>query len=409
MKEWIDNFYGSPATRQALEESFAPLFTELGAGTAAIAASEVGLPAPVVAAFVESMLQTHVENYLSSSRAQLTELLDAPDPKAAIQQRMAEWTAKRPGKVANETTYKTSNAVTQTVYKDAGVTRKKWSSRGKSCPYCKRMNGKVVDIEQPFHREGDSIDVPDDEIAAKAKMNFTHEIGHPPQHQGCDCVIEADIQQALPGFDGPEFAVPRKRGYIDPQLRPNSDPELAAMWDRLVDTHKNLVDRFGLESEWNGIVRRIDTGTAVAEWDGSISINVDRLLKEPAIREHNLIHEVFHTISKPSEAAFSRYSGWEEGLVDQMTILNRDAVWDDLGVKLTAKQRRDLLAFDADSSYGLPRYAWEQMRVSSGLSADDFYGQMLRTPLEQRPALAKRLGVSDFDLQRGLQILGGAD
>lgn len=235
------------------------------------------------------------------------------------------------------------------------------------------------------------------------------------RHPHCKCskefIVEGgkQIQQALPGFDGPEFEVPVKRGYIDPQLRPNADPELAGMWDRLVDIHKQLVDRFNLDSEWNGQVKRIAEGTAVAEWDGSISINVARLVNEPHIREHNLIHEVFHTISRPSEGAFQRYAGWEEGLVDHMTILSRDSVWQDIGVKLTAKQTRQLAASDAESSYGLYRYAWENMRSSTGLSADDFYGQMIRTPLENRPALAKKLGVSDFDLGRALQILGGAD
>lgn len=253
MKEWIDNFYGSPATRQALEESFAPLFTELGAGTAAIAASEVGLPAPVVAAFVQSMLQTHVENYLSSSRAQLTELLDGPDPKSAIQQRMAEWIEKRPGKVANETTYKTSNAVTQTVYRDAGVTRKKWSARGKSCPYCKRMNGKVVDIERPFHREGDSIDVPDAEIAAKAKLNFTHEIGHPPQHQGCDCVIEADFGLA-PGAQPTDDAFARIRSAL-----PNAELDLTGIHPDLAREVASAVEQMvAAFPRTGGLINRIE-------------------------------------------------------------------------------------------------------------------------------------------------------
>lgn len=198
MKEWLDDFYGSDETRQALNVTLGPLFAQLGAEVASLAGSEVGVTAPAVSAFISSVAQTYIANYLDSSRVQLTELLGEADPRAAIEARLQEWVEKRPGKVADEATFKSANAVTQTVYQDAGVTRKRWNATGKSCPYCRRMDGKVVDIERPFHREGDVLEVPDSEIATKAQMNFTHEIGHPPQHSGCDCVIEAELVSEAP-------------------------------------------------------------------------------------------------------------------------------------------------------------------------------------------------------------------
>lgn len=394
MIEWLENFYRDSDLRQTLLDSFVPAINTY-------AEANGGAPAE----FVQALAESYVDRHLGSSRAQLQELVkDAEDPLAALTERFVEWQDKRPGKVAANETVRMGNAIALEQMRVAGVKQKVWRTVG-TCAFCKEMAGKTVAIEKDFVAAGDSLNPDGVEVA----MTVTQPIGHPPLHQGCRCSIEPDTQLGLPGFGAPEFAVPVRKGYIDPQLRPNADPELAGMWDRLVDIHKQLSDRFGIESEWNGIVRRIDSGTAIAEWDGSVSINVARLVNEPHIREHNLIHEIFHTISKPSEAAFKQYAGWEEGLVDQMTILTRESVWDDIGVKLTAKQRRDLLEFDGDSSYGLYRYAWENMRNSTSLSADDFYGQMLRTPLENRPALAKRLGVSEFDLNRGLQILGGAD
>lgn len=395
MKEWLDEFYGSPATRAALETSLAPLFTELGGAAALVAGSEVGITNPVVGAFLQSMVSSYVDRHLNSSRVQLTELLDSPDPRAAIQQRLAEWTEKRPGKVAFEETFRTTNAVTETVYRDAGVTRKKWSARGKSCPYCRRMNGKVVEIDRPFHREGDAIEVPDSEVAAaaKAKLNFTHDIGHPPQHQGCDCTIEAEgFQQTLGLF--PESEVPllsnaQRYKYVNPALRPD-DPALAEAWDRTVDMNRVLRDEFiDRDTAWTGVINRTPDGDwgNTAEWDGSISFDLS-IQRNPSERFHLMLHESLHHFSADAldQSAFLGYRGWEEGLVEKLTRLYRDDVATSLGMNLDTAA---LKTWESATNYNRYITQLEKIRRSLGTAPLDFYQTLHAVPTNQRLGLVK--------------------
>lgn len=178
MKEWLDEFYGSAATRQALEESFAPIFT-------AYAASVVESPDK---SFLAALLASFVDSYLGSSRAQLQEVLtDAGDPKAALKERIGEWIEKRPAKVSKNETVRTANALHLQEMQAQGVTRKVWRTVGKNCPYCKTLDGKTIAVEQPFFDPKDEFQPP----GAERALKFNSDKHHPPIHNGCDCYIEA--------------------------------------------------------------------------------------------------------------------------------------------------------------------------------------------------------------------------
>lgn len=181
MRKWLDDFYTSETTRSAVTDSYTPIF-EKYADKVWAADGGLGSAPPD---FVASLVQTYVGHHLDSSRAQLQEQLAAPDPKAAIQARLAEWMEKRPSKVASNETVLTSNALALAQMREAGVKRKVWRTVG-TCAFCKEMAGKTTTIEKDFVKAGDALHPAGVEVA----MTITQPVGHPPLHQGCRCSVE---------------------------------------------------------------------------------------------------------------------------------------------------------------------------------------------------------------------------
>ena len=181
MREWLDDFYNSQTVRDSVLASIGPLFTRYAEQVWRSEGGVGDLPSP----FVSGLVAAYVAHHLDSSRIQLQELLTAADPKAAIQERLAEWVETRPAKVAANETFRTANAIALEHLRSSGVTRKVWQSAGKSCPYCSHLNGRVVEIDKNFFEPGDSFH-PE---GAERSLTFTSNIGHPPVHRGCDCTI----------------------------------------------------------------------------------------------------------------------------------------------------------------------------------------------------------------------------
>jgi hypothetical protein len=173
--EWLDEFYGSDDLRNSLQQSFLPLFASYAATITQNPSDE----------FVAALVASFVDRYLGSSRAQLQEVVASEDPLTNLAARFDEWREKRPSKVALNETVRAANALAVEEMRSAGVTRKVWRSSGGSCPYCRSLNGKVLEIEQHFFEPGDELN-PD---GADEPLTFTSAVGHPPCHQGCDCSV----------------------------------------------------------------------------------------------------------------------------------------------------------------------------------------------------------------------------
>lgn len=78
-----------------------------------------------------------------------------------------------------------SNAVAMTVWGILAVVGMRWlTTGGESCPYCDSMNGRTVSHGQHF--VDSSIGVVIEGLDA---LRPGSNVGHPPLHQGCDCII----------------------------------------------------------------------------------------------------------------------------------------------------------------------------------------------------------------------------
>lgn len=181
MIEWLQEFYSSADLRSSLLASLGPLFDQYALAVWR-ADGGTGEPSPE---FVAALASAYIDHHLDSSRIQLQEVAAGEDPLAGITERLAEWTEKRPAKVATNETVRTANAIAMEQMRSSGVTRKVWVASGRTCPYCRSLDGTTVGIERNFFEPTDSYH-PE---GADAPLTFTSSIGHPPVHQGCDCSI----------------------------------------------------------------------------------------------------------------------------------------------------------------------------------------------------------------------------
>ena len=89
----------------------------------------------------------------------------------------------RAERIARSETIRTSNNALQEAWIQSGVVEKKeWYTAmdERTCPYCKQMDGKIIDLKDSFFKKGDTfIDL---------KLDY-REIKEPPLHANCRCVL----------------------------------------------------------------------------------------------------------------------------------------------------------------------------------------------------------------------------
>jgi hypothetical protein len=187
---WLDGYYRD--TQPAFTHSvMGPVFRSFAQAVAGAALAEVdGDSVADVDEFVTDYLNTFANRYALSSRAQLVDVAetDTDDPVAAVETRVDSWSEgtdtrqPRPIAVGKREATQLSDAVAKAVWIGAGVTSLVWRKRGDTCPYCRKLDGKVVGTTVPF--------VTDDlEVEGESTLTVRNPVGHPPVHQGCDCTI----------------------------------------------------------------------------------------------------------------------------------------------------------------------------------------------------------------------------
>lgn len=132
--------------------------------------------------YLEGFGKRHAESSLGQLRALVLEGEELP----AVEERLEEWSARRPEKIITNETVRGSNAVARLVFLLAGVRTLRWVAQGgRSCPYCRRLDGQVVGLEEHFDADGEL----EGERPMGMKVNGSK--AHPPLHQGCVCAVVA--------------------------------------------------------------------------------------------------------------------------------------------------------------------------------------------------------------------------
>jgi HK97 family phage portal protein len=175
---------------QAMTSLWLPVMTGFAADVAEDAAKEVGHDEDVdLSTWARGYTESHVAYRTATSfgglRKRTEDAGSQEDAAEAVVGLLTKWQEERPAKTARWEAVQLPNAAARETWKEAGVRTLQWVARGsENCPYCTKLDGRTIAIEEPFIAKGDEVEGEDGE-ALKAKRNTFH----PPVHAGCDCEV----------------------------------------------------------------------------------------------------------------------------------------------------------------------------------------------------------------------------
>lgn len=140
--------------------------------------------------FVEEYLQAQGARHAGRNERRLRDILvsDAEDMLVRIEAELETWRAEeRAQSIAFEESGRTGNAVAYFGYVALGVSLLRSVSIGKSCPYCRALDGRVISVTETFLQAGQAFQ-PE---GAETPLTVTRSKKHPPYHGGCDCQVVA--------------------------------------------------------------------------------------------------------------------------------------------------------------------------------------------------------------------------
>lgn len=184
--KWLERFYKE--LPEEIRDAMGPTLASFAEAIRDAAAEEIGGDPEAfgIEQFVRDYVDSYINRHISASEGQLLERNRETDLDG-IEARVDEWGETRAGRIADRESVQMSNAVFQFVVFGAGL-RTVWRTRGRSCPLCQQLNGKVISRGQAFLNPGDTIDPEDEETAP---LTARTKVQHPSLHRGCDCYLSA--------------------------------------------------------------------------------------------------------------------------------------------------------------------------------------------------------------------------
>lgn len=191
---WLQDYYqrfGAIATRQLL-----PVLMAYAEAVLEDAAAEIGSVETMLdelTRFVQGYAESFGEHYAGQSLGQLEALMrdaadQGADPLDLISERLDQWADTRAEKVADRETTRAAGALCVARWRAGGVQRIVWVTSGENCPFCTRLNGKVVGTGQAFATEGEEIEGNETSGPLRVKRSTAH----PPIHDACNCGLRPD-------------------------------------------------------------------------------------------------------------------------------------------------------------------------------------------------------------------------
>ncbi len=192
---WLDTFYDEH--REFIDRNMRPIFRSYGEAVAAEAADEIAADPltdeqldELALAYSEDFAAHHIGISLAEIRTALRNAREAgEDPLDALAELFERWEEVRSEEIAGIESYRANNAMAVSMYGLAGILVLRWRAFGKSCPYCSRLDGLTVGIQEAFLGAGEEFQPEGADTPLKPKFD----VRHPPAHRGCDCMIMAGV------------------------------------------------------------------------------------------------------------------------------------------------------------------------------------------------------------------------
>jgi HK97 family phage portal protein len=185
---WLASEYVKEFAKTVKEDS-TPVFTAYAMALVPAISEEVGeVDSERYEAFTDAYIKTFSTRYGARTQKKVKALLDAEDPREAIEEQLSAWEETRADDLQREEITRQRSAFVKAAYMAAGVEKLRWVTTGKSCPFCDMLDGRIIGITQVFAGPGESL-APE----GKTPLTFSSAIGHAPAHVGCDCDIVAEV------------------------------------------------------------------------------------------------------------------------------------------------------------------------------------------------------------------------
>jgi len=185
----LKNYYND--FLKTFNEAWGPIFKTFSRAIAKVSIKEI--ERDIMPAGFDQEVDKYIDNtgkrYISSSQGQIIKLVNEnPDDEInAIENRMDDWYNTRPDRIGHRESVDGETGIAQIVFFANGF-RSMWVTIGSSCPYCQRMDGKIISRGGTFLNAGEKL-------TAEGLPDFpvTYNISHPSAHSGCDCTVMATI------------------------------------------------------------------------------------------------------------------------------------------------------------------------------------------------------------------------
>lgn len=194
MVGYMEQFYSDHVDIVARE--MRPVMTSYSDAIRGAVADEIGEdpdkiafdPEAFAGAYAEAMGIRQVNVSQKRLRDILTSAGDANDASRAaddIDEELSTWDDTKAQQVSKWESVRALGAVSATIFAAVGMAMA-WRTTGDNCPLCDQLEGKIVSGGGTFVRKGDTV-TPSD--SGTAPLQVEGDIGHPPLHAGCDCVV----------------------------------------------------------------------------------------------------------------------------------------------------------------------------------------------------------------------------
>ena len=193
----LEEFYHGEFT-EVIAEAMLPVVRSYARQIYTQAALEIGYP-PDFTPDLEEFIREYVANtsiyHAMTSRQQLQSIISVTDFEEvlnALELQLEEWLEKRANKIGLSQMTEGNGAFSKFAYVVGGVLSLRWVTAGAaSCPFCKKLDGQVVETQTNFVNADQTIEASEGEKTGK--MRTKRSIGHPPLHGGCDCFISPSL------------------------------------------------------------------------------------------------------------------------------------------------------------------------------------------------------------------------
>ena len=166
--DWVDTFYTDH--EKYIRDKYTPIMRTFFESIHQEASSVLGVSpemTPDLKAFADNFVKRMAFTHVQSSMGQIKKIYDeTPTEKRdhfddllsdGIEERTEEWFEKRAGKIALDESARATNAMSRETWATRGVKKLKWVAIGKSCDFCKGLDGKIVSIKRNFLDAGNVI------------------------------------------------------------------------------------------------------------------------------------------------------------------------------------------------------------------------------------------------------------